>query len=335
MRYLGVLFVAATAALSAVSPAFGDGLPIGNLDAGPRGVEATSGSTRYASLPAGRGTLVVRVGRHDGLVERSRFLQGAFVVPVVALDGSASGLSTDESTLVLIRPRLAFPRPRTSLVIIDARRLRVRERVTLRGDFSFDALSPDGTSAYLVQYVSSDDPTRYVVRRYDIPAGRLVPGAVVDPHERTLTMRGLPITRASGADGAWAYTLYDGLGTEPFVHALDTVGRKAVCIDLTGLSGRADLYDFRLTLSRDGKTLAVNDSRGPVSLIDTRTFEVSRPSAAPATSLVRPEPPRRPPAGEGASWVVPIGGAIAAIAAVAFLVAFTVRRRRRVVTGSA
>ena len=337
MRSLAVLFVAAAAALGAVSPALGDGLPVGNLDAGPGGVEASSGLTRYAALRAGRGTLVIRVGRNGGLVETSRFLAGVYVVPVVALDGSASGLSTDESTLVLIRPRLAFPRAQTSFVVIDATRLQVRERVTLRGDFSFDALSPDGRSAYLVQYVAADDPTQYVVRRYDIPAGRLVPGAVVDPSERTVTMRGLPITRVSSADGGWAYTLYDGLGAEPFVHALDTVGRKAVCIDLTGLSGRADLYDFRLILSGDGKTLAVSDSRGVVSVIDTQTFEVSAPSAAPppAVPLAQPAPPSRPAAGTGVGWALPIGGAIAAIAAVAVLAAFTVRRRRRVVTGSA
>ena len=145
-------------------------------------------------------------------------------------------------------------------------------------------------------------------------------------------MRGLPITRVSSADGAWAYTLYDGLGAEPFVHALDTVGRKAVCIDLTGFSGRADLYDFRLTLSGDGKTLAVNDSRGVVSVIDTQTFEVSVPGAAPPPAAPRPQP--APPSRQRpvlvSARVLPIGAAMAALAVVTILLAFTLRRRRRV-----
>ncbi len=44
-------------------------------------------------------------------------------------------------------------------------------------------------------------------------------------------MQGLPMTRATSADGRLAYTLYSA--EEPFIHALDTVrGSAAVCIDL-------------------------------------------------------------------------------------------------------
>ena len=43
-------------------------------------------------------------------------------------------------------------------------------------------------------------------------------------------MRGLALSRVSSEDGRWAYTLYDGGGDVPFIHALDTVGDKAVCI---------------------------------------------------------------------------------------------------------
>ena len=46
-------------------------------------------------------------------------------------------------------------------------------------------------------------------------------------------MSGLPMSRAPrAASGRWAYTLYDGAGEHPFVHALDTEQRTAVCIDL-------------------------------------------------------------------------------------------------------
>jgi hypothetical protein len=53
------------------------------------------------------------------------------------------------------------------------------------------------------------------------------------------------------------------------VHALDTAGRTAACIDLDELSGH--LTDLRLRLSPDGKTLAVEDGPKPVALVDTST----------------------------------------------------------------
>src|SRR5919197_1376901 len=81
-------------------------------------------------------------------------LAGTFSVPAVAYDGSASGLSADGRTLVLIRPHHGFPRARTTFAVLDPKRLRLRRVLRLRGDFSFDAISPDGALMYLIQYVS-------------------------------------------------------------------------------------------------------------------------------------------------------------------------------------
>ena len=44
---------------------------------------------------------------------------------------------------MLIQPA-GFPRQTTEFAVFDTERLRPRERLTLDGDFSFDALSPDG-----------------------------------------------------------------------------------------------------------------------------------------------------------------------------------------------
>jgi hypothetical protein len=76
-------------------------------------------------------------------------------------------------------------------------------------------------------------------------------------------------------DGRWAYTLYDGAGAQPFVHALDTMGRTAVCIDLPGLAGRQDLYELRLGVGSGGGGLTVEKSGKPIVLIDPETFRVS------------------------------------------------------------
>jgi hypothetical protein len=217
-----------------------------------------SATVRYVSLPARPGgTLVAKVRRDGGQVLRSRMLRGSFTIPAVAYDGSASGLSADAGTLVLIRPRARFPQQRTRLVVLDAKRLRLRSRLTLRGDFSFDALSPDGRTMYLIEYRSRRDPTRYAVRAYDLRRGQLLRAPIVDPREPDERMRGLPVSRATSSDGRWEYTLYDGAGSHPFVHALDTARGEAACIDLDALAGSRRLYQLRLRSS--GRELSVVD----------------------------------------------------------------------------
>ncbi len=272
------LFAAVLAAVGAAT-ARADGLPVLGVDVGGVGLVALSGEARYVTLPARRATVVARVNPNGGRVLASTVVPGAYTIPAVAYDGSASGLSSDGRILVLIEPRLSFPRAQTALMILDARRLRPRKVVSLRGDFSFDAISPAGSFLYLIQYVSPTDPTRYLVRAYDLRAGRLLTAPVTDPRERGEKMRGSPLSRASSSDGRWAYTLYDGAGQTPFVHALDTSGRTARCIDLDTLAG-ADLSRLRLRF-REG-TLTVGDGRKAVVNIDARTPSRILPGGMPS-----------------------------------------------------
>ncbi len=308
-------------ALAGLAPAAaeGDGLPVGGIDAGGSGVTTPGSAARYVTLPAGRATVVARVRRDGGQVLRSRVVPGAFTIPAVALDASASGLSADGRTLVLIRPRPRFPRARTTLAVLDAPRLRLRDVVRLRGDFSFDAISPDGATMYLVQYRSRRDPTRYAVRAYDLRTGRLAPGAIVDPREPDERMRGFPITRSTSPDGRWAYTLYDGAGAHPFVHALDTARGEAACIDLDALSGRDDLVSLRLALPAGGRELIVTDGAEPLAVVDRATFGVGAPRAAPPA---RPPHAAQAPGDRAAPW------AIAVVLLLAAGAAYGVRRRR-------
>jgi hypothetical protein len=260
-----------------------DGLPVEGVDLSRAGVpDPNPMSPRYVSLPAGEDTLVAAVSQNGGQVRRSRLLDGRFTVPAVAYDGSPGGLSADGRTLVLINPRKGFPRRNTTLAVLDTRRLRAREVIRLEGDFSFDAISPDGRLLYLVQYLSKRDPTRYLVRLYDLRAGRLLPEPVIDPREVGDVMRGTPITRAASPDGRWAYTLYDGAGKHPFIHALDTTGRTARCIDLHGLMGLDLLFEMRLEPSPDGGTLTVVHPayEQPHAIVDLQTWEVSEPEAS-------------------------------------------------------
>lgn len=264
--------LALVAAAVFVGGARADGLPVLGVDVGGAGVTTQSAQVRYVTIPDGRLTIVAQTARSGGSIVGLARLRGSFTIPAVAYDGSASGLSADGRTLVLIEPRQSFPRADTTFALLDAARLRLERVFTLRGDFSFDALSPDGSTMFLIQYVDPSDPDRYAVRAYDLVAGRLLGSPVVDPRERGAEMRGKPVTRTTSADGRWAYTLYDGGGGTPFVHALDTAGRTAHCIDLPQLNGRHDLWQLKLVRSGDGHALRVGD----LVTISTTDFAVVR-----------------------------------------------------------
>jgi hypothetical protein len=251
------------------------------VDVGGVGVLAPSGDARYVTLPAGRNTVLARVKPAGGQIVASRLLQGRFTIPAVAYDGSAGGLSADGRTLTVIVPREDFPRVQTELTVIDTRRLRPRQLISLRGDFSFDAISPHGSLLYLIEYVSARDPTRYAVRVYDLRSGRLLARPVIDPREPGEKMRGSPLTRATSAGGRWAYTLYDDAGKTLFIHALDTSTRSARCIDLDTLAG-ADSSQLRLHLNRAGNTLTVGRNQQRLAVVDTSTFRVHTPTSAAA-----------------------------------------------------
>jgi hypothetical protein len=334
------LLTAATllvAVLAVAGAAYADGLPVVGVEAGPGGVEAPQGDARYHAVEAGSGTVVTRIEVQGGRLLASRFLPGRFAVPVVAFDGTSSGVSADGTVLAVIRPRLQFPRARTTLALLDASSLTVRRIVRLDGDFSFDALSPDGRSLYLIQYTDPGDPTRYLVRVFDVDAGRLVPDPIVDPSERPDGMRGLPITRAVTPDGRWAYTLYDGAGAVPFVHALDTEQGTAVCVDLDALVGYGSLFELRLAVDPTGGGFAVVHGPTTLARVDAPNFAVSEPAepaatrtqTAPAEAAVpaaKPEPPRAERAGGGVpSWS--IGAGVAGVLLAGGLLA-AVRKRR-------
>jgi hypothetical protein len=223
-----------------------DGLPVLGVDVGQSGVVTPDGA-RYVAMASGGRTVVARVAQTGGRVLMWRSFPGTFTIPAVAYDGSAGGLSADGKTLALIEPRQSFPRAQTRFLILG-RGLAPRRSVSLKGDFSFDAISPHGDWLYLIHYTSPQDPTRYLVQGYDLRRWRLSPAPIVDPTAPGEKMRGNPLTRAMSADGRWAYTLYDGGGGTPFVHALDTVARSAHCIDLDSLSANSDLSKLRLAV---------------------------------------------------------------------------------------
>jgi hypothetical protein len=314
--------VIAALALTPVADAAGPPLP--SSASGRAGAVAPGGDERLLARRAGDDTLLVAVRRGDGRVLRSRRVSGRWSVAPVTLDNATTGLSADGRTLVLARPERNLPPASTRLAVFDARTLLPRRTIALPGFFTVDAISPDGRRLYLIQY-RGEDVLDYRVRELDTRTGRLAARDVVDPREPDEQMGGLPFTRAMSRDGRWAYTLYAG-GEETFIHALDTVGRTAACIDLEMLSPGADLSRVRLAVSGDGRRLRVRDDGNLVATVDARTFAVSDPDAAsagrPATAA--PRSAAAPAGGGSFPWIVPVlvGGAGA-------LAVLTLRRRVR------
>src|SRR4051794_16582019 len=290
-------------ALLVPASAGADGLPLPVDGADDASVAQLDGPYRYAAVSNGGKTTVLKIVSDGGRIFRSQTLGGEFSVPLVAYNGTASGLSADGDRLALIEPRPSFPRKTTDLVILDTVTLKPLQAIHLDGDFSFDAISPDGGRLYLVHY-RNGNPLDYEVRTYDVGRQRLLPDPIVDPDEPGERMAGLPLDRTTSPDGRWAYTLYSG-GDETFIHALDTKGTTAQCIDLEGVKPR-DMYQLGLNLDPASGELTVVDRGRPVAVVDPQTFEVSDPPSPESSA------PPAEPASDGSScgaWAV-VGGAL-------------------------
>jgi hypothetical protein len=265
---------------------------------------------RYVVVPNSADTTLAAIRTSDGAVVGAASVAGSFGIPMVTQDGLAGGLSLDGRTLVLGDAMFGLPlRTVSHFVVLNAKQLQLAPHaILLPGDYSYDALSPDGKRLYLIQHVSARKLLHYVVRAYDLAGDRLLPGRIADRTQRGWVMNGYPLTRATSDDGRWAYTLYQNPGGTPFVHALDTVRGVAHCIGIPWKgSDQSGLWNVRLSLRDGGRQLAVHWRSGrPFLNVDTRTWRVSAAGRA------------------GFPWL-PVAGGIAAAAALALLL-----RRRRI-----
>ena len=200
---LTLVFCALAAALSAGSAA-GDGGPSPGIDFGSVGIVGPGGQLRYVAVPGQYGTVVEAIRVRGGRVQRWSPLRGNFGIPFVTNDGQTGGLSRDGKTLVLAS-YAAFPGRGavTRFAVLSVPSLRPGLVVGLHGSFSYDALSPDASTLYAIQYTSAQSSNRYRVRAYDLVKRRLLPGAIVDKSEPEDVMAGYPVTRITSAGGAW------------------------------------------------------------------------------------------------------------------------------------
>jgi hypothetical protein len=316
--------------------ALADGGPVAPLQGAA--IRVPGGSATYKALDAGRSTLVKRLGA-AGAPTRGRLrIAGHYGIPGVDFSGATTGLAANGRTLLLAEiPRNGITRT-TRLVVLNTPRLTVRARISLPGWSTVDAISPDGRWLYLIHYLTPT-ATKYEVRAYDLPARRMLAQPIVDPTDWGEAMTGFAITRVMGPGSRWAYTFYMRPSGVPFVHALDTVGRRAVCIDLPRLTN-LNISDTQLTLGAGGGILNVDVDGVRRALINTSTLAlitpVTTPSrAAPTSARARPaahkSAPRR---SDGVPWEL-FAGLLAALTVLAVGVARRSRPARAQSPGTA
>ena len=289
-----LLRTAVLLALVFAPAALADGGPAPGVVDG--GVGVLGDGINYVTVGDGRTTILMTLRGKDGVAGWVN-LRGNWGIPSIAFDGTTAGLSRDRSTLVLgefndgtcSRNRCSPLRLTSRFAIFTPKTLRHRATIALKGDFSFDALSPDGRRLYLIQHVSATNLNRYLVRAYDLERARLLPGAIADRTQRGWVMSGVPVARATTANGRFVYTLYQNPGGYPFVHALDTVRGVAHCTGVPWTGDQGVLGSMTLSLLDGGRTLSLAVPREafkpprtfPSFTLDTRTYAVlqSQPRA--------------------------------------------------------
>lgn len=268
-----IAFALVPLALAAGSARAGGGVEIlPGVVTGPRGAVDAAAGLRYVARPSRGSTGVAAVRVRDGRVVRRTTVPGLFGVARVAFDGTTEGVSFDGRTLVLADARRGATT--TRFAVLDTSPLRLRKTIVLKGVWAYDALSPDGRVLYAIRYALRAPGTpRYTVRAVSVQTGRQLGGVIVDKTNPTAVMTGSPRSRVLGADGSWAYTLYAKVEGTGFVHALDTMQQRAVCIELPWRS--ATLTRVRLSLANEGRTLVLSRGHdGRIATIDTSTFRL-------------------------------------------------------------
>jgi hypothetical protein len=269
-RRLLILSIAIAAAAALAVPAPGDGPPPGVSEDG-YGLTSPDGTLRYLALNTSRATIVEAVRTRDGSLVNATVLRGQLAIP--AIGWKADGLSADGKRIVLT----TYPwSHQARFVVLRTPYLDHKRVVKLKGSWSYDAISPRGRTLYLIQSLAALRQQRYLVRAYDLRRGVLVKRVIADRREGDGPMTGSAVTRATARDGSWAYTLYTRPNGTGFVHALDTVHRQAVCIDLPWKDLATWVYDVRLWVSPDGTRLHLRQrgAGGRTAVIDTRSWRL-------------------------------------------------------------
>ena len=259
-----------------------------------RAVASPDGSVYYA-LEGSAPTTLRWTDAKTGRAITQLTLPGAYAFANEAGPAPA-GFSPNGRWLVLVGETGA----KSSFAIVDTSLVRLAAFAGVPGAFTYDAISDDGTSLYLIERITPEAARQlpgvnatygYRVRVYDVPAGKMSETLVVDVKLAAQTdgnnaetridgiMSGIYQSSVPSRDGRWNFSFYYNPSRGPFIHVLRLDSRSAFCIlDLPLVSGGLEKrLGWSLALTPSGKTLyAVNGPLGLVSVIDATTLKVGR-----------------------------------------------------------
>jgi hypothetical protein len=271
----GRVSIVTTSAAASIS------LPGGFLTAD--GAQLLSPGGQVFGGPAGEaGKTVVNVfDARSGALARTLDVAGAW-------SWNGGGTSPDGRWIVLVGS--------AGFVVVDTTSGR-QYPVSLKGHFSFDAISNDGQHLYLIEPLVG---SAYQVRLVNVFSNTLQPDAVAVKGEVVAgAMSGYKITAVADPGGHMLYSLYGrNDGRPPFIHALDLENQFAYCIDIPAIASQRTNYlsantsGWALSLDPGGHMLYASSSLGQVAAIDTNQFSVVRNAGltAPAASSWLPSP---------------------------------------------
>jgi hypothetical protein len=257
----------------------------------PVGVPTEKWSQQVTATSDGARTTLTFLTVQPGFGGWKTDLDGVWQLPTVGLEPMPAGVSTNvaespnKSTTVLVElvPKGKPGTTRFAVVRRDPLGGSKSAVIALKGSFDYDALSPDGSSLYVVEHLGAGPDHRYQVRVVDIATGVLKDTIIADKRNLDEAMAGWPIAQLVRPDGM-VFTLYRG-AEHPFIHALNTVEAWAVCIDLP--ADNADdamaALDWGLAAAPDGHAIfAANATLGLAVDVDRGSSRfVVRPGSIP------------------------------------------------------
>ena len=273
-----------------------------------RAVASPDGSLYYA-LEGSAPTTLRWTDAKTGRAITQLTLAGAYAFANEGAPAPA-GFSPNGRWLVLVGDVGA----KSSFAIVDTSLVKLAAFAEVPGPFTYDAMSDDGTSLYLIERITPEAARElpgvnaaysYRVRVYDVPAGKMSETLVVDVKLAAQTdgnnaetrldgiMSGIYQSSVPGRDGRWNFSFYYNPNRGPFIHVLHLDSRSAFCIlDLPLVSGGFEKrLGWSLALTPSGQTLyAVNGPLGLISVIDATTLKVNRTATvsglpAPAATI--------------------------------------------------
>jgi hypothetical protein len=246
----------------------------------PAGRASADGRSFVAVRPIRRSTRVEWFQTATGSFLRGGTVQGRFGLAAVSPDGRFAAL---------VAPSVR----ETGIVLVDGL-ARPVHRLTLPGRVEVEAISKDGRRLFLIEHV---DDHRYRVRTLDL---RSLDAQAIRKRGQLAPMSGYAWNAVASPDGRWLLTLYvDTMRRSAFVHALDLVHARPLCIAVPSRGTETALQRYSLKLSPDARTLfAANPALGAVAEVDLERLRVAR--------IARFRPPQiaDPPSRRGATATI-------------------------------